>query len=166
MNSRNKGINFERAMARHLRKWWPEARRGMQYQDGDYTPDIVNTPFYIECKRAHDKFITVNFGKGKQTRYTDSNEDIEKVLEYYHGRMKKWNHGNMPVLLIWKFDRKEINAAYLGNRGGLTHIWPNFYWSPYELKRVLEDFEQLVKCMEPNNVETKKESKAETSESM
>jgi Holliday junction resolvase len=163
MNSRNKGVNFERAIARHLRKWWPEARRGLQYQDGDYTPDVVNTPFYIECKRAHDKYITVNYGKGKQIRYTDSHKDIEKILEYYHERMKKWNHGNMPVLLIWKFDRKEIHCAWYFSCGSFTWHCPSANFSFHEMNLLLEEF---YKVTGENNVKEKEKSKAETTKEM
>jgi hypothetical protein len=31
---------------------FPEARRGLQYQDGSHCSDVVGTPFHIECKRG------------------------------------------------------------------------------------------------------------------
>ncbi len=164
MNSRNKGIGFERAMARYLRKWWPEARRGLQYQDGDYSPDIINTPFYIECKRAHDKYITVNYGKGKQIRYDlDIDEKLTKVLLYYHDRMKKWNHGNMPILLIWKYDRKPIYCAcYFTNK--INYKLSNqICFSEFTLKEFLKEFYIFTG---ENNVKEKEESKAEATEKM
>lgn len=50
-HSRSKGHAFERLIARKLRAKWPKARRGLQYQHGEHCPDVVGTPFYIECKR-------------------------------------------------------------------------------------------------------------------
>jgi hypothetical protein len=49
-SQRTKGHNFERETAVKLREIFPEARRGLQYQDGKNPPDVVGTPFHIECK--------------------------------------------------------------------------------------------------------------------
>jgi Holliday junction resolvase len=53
--SRTKGHSFEREIARKFRRWFPNARRGLQYQDGEHCPDVQGTPFYIECKRYKAK---------------------------------------------------------------------------------------------------------------
>ncbi|MCP4677703.1 MAG: hypothetical protein GY854_19740 [Deltaproteobacteria bacterium] len=52
INSRQKGHSFEREVASELRKIFPEARRGLQYQDGPTPPDVTGTPFHVECKRG------------------------------------------------------------------------------------------------------------------
>ena len=49
-SSRTKGHNFERQVAIDLRDIYPDARRGLQYQDGTGCADVVNTPFHVECK--------------------------------------------------------------------------------------------------------------------
>ena len=49
---RRKGHDFEREIAADLRSSFPEARRGLQYQDGAHVADVVNVPgWHIECKR-------------------------------------------------------------------------------------------------------------------
>jgi hypothetical protein len=53
---RTKGHNFERLVAKMFRRWWPEARRGYQYRDGAEAPDVVGTPFWVECKN-HKKIL-------------------------------------------------------------------------------------------------------------
>ena len=47
---RRKGHDFERVTASKLRVIFPDARRGLQYQDGAQCSDVVGTPFHIECK--------------------------------------------------------------------------------------------------------------------
>ena len=50
VNSRRKGHTFERKMAIAFRALWPDARRGLQYQDGAECPDVMGTPYWVECK--------------------------------------------------------------------------------------------------------------------
>lgn len=54
INSRRKGANFERDIARALRAVWPDARRrgGAQADGRGCEPDVDGTPFWIECKRT------------------------------------------------------------------------------------------------------------------
>lgn len=54
--NRRRGHDFERYVARLFRRWFPEARRGLQYQDGNNYCDVVSTPYYIECKYARKRF--------------------------------------------------------------------------------------------------------------
>lgn len=49
--SRIKGHSFEREIAIKLRKYYPGARRGLQYRDGAECSDVIGTPWFIECKR-------------------------------------------------------------------------------------------------------------------
>ena len=51
-SQRTKGHNFEREIARELREIFPDARRGLQYQDGSQCADVEGTPFHVECKRG------------------------------------------------------------------------------------------------------------------
>ena len=50
--SRDKGKRGEQELARFLRPWFPDARRGVgQSQDGGNQADIVGTgPLFVECK--------------------------------------------------------------------------------------------------------------------
>lgn len=52
--SRQKGKGGERELAQLLRgKGFSEARRGVQYQGGPDSPDVVGVPgWHIECKRT------------------------------------------------------------------------------------------------------------------
>lgn len=49
--SRRKGHDWEREVARRLREiFGPQVRRGLQYQDGAATPDVIVPCFHVECK--------------------------------------------------------------------------------------------------------------------
>lgn len=51
MNSRAKGKRGELELAKALREHGYDARRGVQYQGGTDSPDVVGIPgFHIECK--------------------------------------------------------------------------------------------------------------------
>lgn len=55
MNSRDKGKRGERELAKELQKYGYEARRGVQYQGGSDSPDVVCPQleaFHIEVKRT------------------------------------------------------------------------------------------------------------------
>ena len=53
MNSRRKGAEGERELAKKLREYGYDARRGVQYQGGQDSPDVVGLPgIHIECKRV------------------------------------------------------------------------------------------------------------------
>ncbi len=50
--SRNKGHTFERKVAILFRRFFPQAKRGVQTRGGTAeAPDVDGTPWYIECKR-------------------------------------------------------------------------------------------------------------------
>ena len=50
VNSREKGIKFEKLVARELRGLYPEARRSYgQSRCGSDAPDVEGTPFRVEC---------------------------------------------------------------------------------------------------------------------
>jgi len=85
INGRTKGHSFEREVACLLRKLYPTARRGLQYQDGNVCADVVNTPFHVECKR------------GRRVQ-------IQKAMQQAERDMKK---GDVPVV-ISKQDRDSI----------------------------------------------------------
>src|SRR5690606_13764125 len=82
--SRTKGASVEREVARQLRALWPGARRGIgQARSGGETPDVIQTPFWIEAK--HRKKCSIPAAYRQAVEATD-------------GR---------PVLVITKEDRAE-----------------------------------------------------------
>lgn len=105
MNSRNKGVNFERLIARIFREKYPKAKRGLQYQEGEHCPDVVGTPYYIECKRGK-KYLTVNDGRSQKKYNPLKTKDLQELYNFYHEKMLKYKE--MPVLIIWKLDRQPI----------------------------------------------------------
>lgn len=53
MNSRQKGCRGERELAKKLREYGYEARRGQQYSGASGDPDVTGLPgIHIECKRV------------------------------------------------------------------------------------------------------------------
>lgn len=53
MNSRQKGCRGERDLAKKLREYGYEARRGQQYNGADGSADVLGLPgIHIECKRV------------------------------------------------------------------------------------------------------------------
>ena len=59
-NSRRKGHRFERDVACRLRAVYPEARRGLQYQDARAC-DVEGTPWRVECKRREQLSLYAEF---------------------------------------------------------------------------------------------------------
>ena len=53
MNSREKGAKGERELAKRLREYGYEARRGQQFSGANGDPDVLGLPkIHIECKRV------------------------------------------------------------------------------------------------------------------
>ena len=53
MNSRQKGASGERELAKKLRKYGYECRRGQQFNGADGSADVIGLPgIHIECKRV------------------------------------------------------------------------------------------------------------------
>lgn len=53
MNSRQKGARGERQLAKKLREYGYDARRGQQYSGSNGDADVVGLPgIHIECKRV------------------------------------------------------------------------------------------------------------------
>ena len=52
-NSRAKGCRGERDLAKKLREYGYDCRRGVQYQGSPDSPDVIGLPgVHIECKRV------------------------------------------------------------------------------------------------------------------
>lgn len=67
MNSRSKGKRGELELVRFLRGYGYDAHRGVQYQGGQESPDVVGLPFiHIECKRVEDLNIYEAYEQSKK----------------------------------------------------------------------------------------------------
>ncbi|MHC4621473.1 MAG: hypothetical protein ACYTEQ_27340 [Planctomycetota bacterium] len=117
--ARRKGHDFERHVAQLFRRWFPDARRGLQYQDGEHCPDVQGTPFYVECKR-YAKYLPLC---------------SQKIWTGAYQRMAQWrNNGGKDCepLVIYKLDRRLVRvcmaasvAQDIGIKGVIlyTGIW-------------------------------------------
>lgn len=105
---------FEREIARKFRRWFPDARRGMQFQDGDYSPDVVgkDLPFYVECKTGQ-KYLQAE-GKKFNPDITDS---LYELFGLYQRRAHLWyteNDGkDLTPIIIYKRPREAIMVFVL-----------------------------------------------------
>lgn len=122
-----KGKVFERHVAILFRKYYPESRRGLQYQSGTYVPDVVNCgEWYIECKTGKS-VLTVNQGKNKIGRYKPDNPFHMKVLyEYYLNRMILWKGKENKVLIVWKLNYQPIMTMIIEEEKLITRTFKEF----------------------------------------
>lgn len=132
INYSQKGKRFERQVANLFKPYFPNAKRGLQYQADEYVPDVVNTRFYIECKSGKE-FISINYGKKKTARYDPDNpKHMEKIFKYYYDRMYKWNlvadatRREREVIIIWKMDYKGIRVTIREDGNLATFKWSDF----------------------------------------
>lgn len=69
MNSRNKGANGERELARILKQYGYNCRRGQQYSGANGDADVVGLPgIHIECKRVERLNIHDALDQAKRDR--------------------------------------------------------------------------------------------------
>lgn len=85
-NSRRKGASGERELAKKLREYGYEARRGQQYCGSNGDADVVGIPgIHIECKRVE----SLNIKKAMQQSISDSKDgEIPVVMHRKNG--EKW----------------------------------------------------------------------------
>jgi len=122
--SRQRGVRFERIIARKLSRWWPRAKRGLQYQFDEHCPDIVGTPFYIECKYTTRRYFA---------------RSLEKIYEKAAQESIAWSgHKDArPVLVIRRRARRPIQVSMkkstamalglptvIGDNCLCTYAWP------------------------------------------
>lgn len=82
-NSRRKGASGERELAKKLREYGYEARRGQQYCGSNGDADVVGIPgIHIECKRVE----ALNIEKAMQQSISDSKDGEIPVVMH----RKKW----------------------------------------------------------------------------
>lgn len=72
-NSRQKGARAERALAKKLREWGYEARRGQQFSGANGDADVVGLPnIHIECK--HVERLNIHEAMDQSKRDARENE--------------------------------------------------------------------------------------------
>lgn len=77
MNSREKGKRGELELAKLLRAYGYAARRGVQYQGGTESPDVVGIPgYHIECKWVENLSVR----KAMCQSINDAGEKIPTVM--------------------------------------------------------------------------------------
>jgi len=88
--SRTKGHAFERQVAEEMRSLgYDKARRGLQYQDGTWCPDIVGVPWWVECKRYAARIPW-------QRAHNQAREDARAAGQKL-----------MPILVVGRVDRDD-----------------------------------------------------------
>ena len=93
---RRKGHDFERWVANELKAIFPNSRRGLQYQDGACPPDVIGTPFHIECKKGKRTDI-------KAAMLQAENDSAEHAgVDYDH---RDGNHEALRAVAITKDDK-------------------------------------------------------------
>lgn len=76
-NSRDKGARGERELAKVLRLYGYDARRGQQFHGGPDSPDVLGLPgIHIECKRVEK----LNLYDAMAQSRNDAGEDVPVVM--------------------------------------------------------------------------------------
>ena len=86
MNSRNKGAEGERELAKKLRSYGYEARRGQQFSGANGDADVVGLPgIHIECKRVEK----LNIENAMEQSIRDARYG-EKPAVFHRKNGKQW----------------------------------------------------------------------------
>lgn len=101
INSKLKGDNFERFVARKFQRWFPNAKRGDQCRDGADSPDVLlsdtRPDYYVECKNLKEEPSTKIYSKWRQ--------------EYNRKRniwCKRHEYAKMPVIIVYKYNYEPL----------------------------------------------------------
>ena len=86
-------------MAKELRVYFPEAKRGLQYQEAENCPDITGTPYHIETKRY-----------AKEVSIKRIDKWFMKALEEQKLYTPINPNNKIPVVVIFKADHKPIDV--------------------------------------------------------
>lgn len=98
-------MGFEREVARLFQRWFPKARRGLQYQVGEFCPDVIETPFYIECKRGRTLLW-----EGRSSCNMRNNLHRQWLYTQFVDKASQWEGDYNYVLIVWKLDRQPIKV--------------------------------------------------------
>lgn len=125
MNVKQKGNTGERELARLLREYGYDTRRGLQYQGGQIEADVVGLPgIHIECKRVQN----LDIKKAMEQSIRDAKDEEIPVVIHRENR-KPW------LITMRLGDLFEI-----GSMGG--------YWSSGLVTMLLTDFMPMYQMWE------------------
>jgi len=99
MSNRRRGKDFELEVVHAFKRWFPDACRGLQYQGkhGMYPPDVMGTPFYIECKRRKRKMECLDKWFKRAVELRDRHHpEYDHVLLVY-----RLDYGKLMVVAKW-----------------------------------------------------------------
>ena len=83
MNSKAKGKRGELELAKELRRYGFDTRRGVQYKGSEDSPDVVGLPgIHIECKRVEKLNINVAMDQSIE----DAGKNFPSVFHRRNGR--------------------------------------------------------------------------------
>ena len=86
MNAKRKGKEGENELAKVLRGYGYETRRGVQYAGGPESPDVVGLPhIHIECKRVEQLNVT----KAYEQAFRDAAEN-EMPAVFHRKNNEPW----------------------------------------------------------------------------
>lgn len=78
-NSRRKGAEGERELAKELATYGFDCRRGQQFKGGGDSPDVVGLPgVHIECKRV--EHLNIEKAMVQSRRDAEGTEDVPVVM--------------------------------------------------------------------------------------
>lgn len=105
-NSRAKGAQAERDVAKMFRRWFTEAHRAGLGQGsfGHHSPDVGGTPFYIEVKRYGKKGLPHSI----EVLYDKAYSDMMLWRDEEDGR-------DLPVIIVWRIDRSEWQVSLIAS---------------------------------------------------
>lgn len=111
MNSKRKGAEGERELARKLKEYGYNTRRGQQYCGANGDADIVGLPYiHIECKRVE----ALNISKAMSQAKADAREN-EIPAVFHRKNNEKWLvtmelDDFMKIYPEWEAEKGEHNA--------------------------------------------------------
>ena len=122
--NRERGNEFMREVAILFRRWFPDARRGFQSTDKDNCPDVIKTPFYVECKRSKKpysqnalcKFYGIAYNKMALWRDEDGNPDMPVMVITRVDKQKPivWATSSLLIDLgYWEYQQLESRGKLL-----------------------------------------------------
>lgn len=111
MNSKRKGAEGERELARKLKEYGYRTRRGQQYCGANGDADVVGLPYiHIECKRVE----ALNVSKAMLQAKADAREN-EIPAVFHRKNNEKWLvtlelDDFMKIYSEWEAGKEEVNA--------------------------------------------------------
>ena len=105
VNSRRKGKEGELELARILRTYGFNTRRGQQFKGGGDSPDVMGLPgVHIECKRVQ----SLNIEKAMVQSRTDAEETDDVPVVMHRRDREKWK----VTMDLDEFMKMYIAATY------------------------------------------------------